>query len=512
MLITMNRRNFLKLSAASLGSGALQMAGLSVAQQVNSASWQMQFKAALKEKPWLAIYQTAANEAFASRAEVTGRWPKELKGVLYRNGPARHEIGDFRYHHWFDGDGMIQAFEISADGITHKAKMIRTHKFKRENAAGHALYPGFGTLPLDPIPVTNPDSMNSANISVLPHHNKLLALWEGGSPWEIDPDTLETRGIHHFTEHTAGVPFSAHPRVEPDGTLWNFGYLSGARLIVLWHLDRNGKLLNIGKIKSDPISMPHDFVVTSRHIILMIPPLNFEPSQHSSFLDAHQWQPNKPTRILVVDKFDFSKYRWLELPSQWIFHFGNGWEDSAGIIRFDGARYTDPSIMTNTFRDVMRGVTTPASFSRQHQYQIDTRKWSISEAPILPSEIITEFPVIDPRVSTRRYSRLVMLCTNNNQPALHGHLNGVCSFNLESGKLNSYYYPDTQIPEEHLFVAKPGSRPESGGWVIGTTHDWEKNKTNLNVFDVETIDAGPIAIATIPYALPFGLHGKFVEN
>ena len=51
MLFTMNRRQFLKLSAASLGSGALQMAGLSVAQQVNSASWQMQFKAALKEKP-----------------------------------------------------------------------------------------------------------------------------------------------------------------------------------------------------------------------------------------------------------------------------------------------------------------------------------------------------------------------------------------------------------------------------------------------------------------------------
>ena len=140
MLFTMNRRQFLNLSAASLGSGALQMAGLSVAQQVNSASWQMQFNAALKENPWLAIYQTAANEAFASRAEVTGRWPKELKGVLYRNGPARHEIGDFRYHHWFDGDGMIQAFEISADGITHKAKMIRTHKFQKGKGRRVTLY------------------------------------------------------------------------------------------------------------------------------------------------------------------------------------------------------------------------------------------------------------------------------------------------------------------------------------------------------------------------------------
>ena len=68
MLFTMNRRQFLKLSAASLGSGALQMAGLSIAQQVDSASRQVKFKAALKEKPWLAIYQTATNEEFASRA------------------------------------------------------------------------------------------------------------------------------------------------------------------------------------------------------------------------------------------------------------------------------------------------------------------------------------------------------------------------------------------------------------------------------------------------------------
>jgi carotenoid cleavage dioxygenase len=91
-------------------------------------------------------------------------------------------------------------------------------------------------------------------------------------------------------------------------------------------------------------------------------------------------------------------------------------------------------------------------------------------------------------------------------------LNEVSTFDLESGVRQYYRYPDTQIPEEHLFVAKPGSQPETQGWVIGTALDWQKQQTLLNVFDVTAIDDGPVATATLPYALPLGLHGKFVHG
>ncbi|MCZ6644535.1 MAG: carotenoid oxygenase family protein [Gammaproteobacteria bacterium] len=65
------------------------------------------------------------------------------------------------------------------------------------------------------------------------------------------------------------------------------------------------------------------------------------------------------------------------------------------------------------------------------------------------------------------------------------------------------------IPEEHLFVPRPGSEPETQGWVIGTALNYAEARTELNVFDVEALDAGPIATAKLPYALPIGLHGKF---
>ncbi len=511
--MSLNRRRFIAASAASAAMSVLPLSALgNVLSEDNNLSWLKRFHDAKTKKPWLSAYQSVSSDSFSSQAQIEGKWPQDLTGTLYRNGPARHEIGDFRYQHWFDGDGMLQAFRMTSKGVFHQGKMIQTQKYLAENAAGRALYPGFGTVPPNPAPVTSADLVNVGNISVLPHNGKLLALWEAGSPWDMDPETLETKGLHSFSAETKGVPFSAHPRVENDGTLWNFGYASSANLIVLWHIDKNGKPVKVGTIPCDPMSMPHDFIVTSKHIVLMMPPLNYKREHASSFLDAHHWQENQATRVLVVDKNDFSQYKWLELPSQWVFHFGNGWEDASGVIRFDGARSEDPMIMISSFRDIMKGEVSESSHSRHHQYRIDTKSWTISEEPLFAAHIQTEFPAIDPRVSCVRNRRLVMMSNNDKTPAVHPNLNEVCSFDLESGLRDAYRYPDSQMPEEHLFVAKPGSALESQGWVVGTAHDWQKQTTLLNVFDVEAVSAGPIATATLPYALPLGLHGKFVAS
>jgi all-trans-8'-apo-beta-carotenal 15,15'-oxygenase len=509
----MKRRAFTKSLAAFAGLATLPAVALSNTAALSSGtSWADQFKAAVRQHPWLLGYRSVEQNDYAAQTKITGQWPAELRGTLYRNGPAQHEVAGYRYHHWFDGDGMLQAFNINDTGVRHTGKLIETFKVAAERKAERALYPGFASVPPNPAPVSSPDTVNVANISVLHHHDKLLALWEAGSPWEMDPETLQTKGVYAFSEYTQGAPFSAHPRVEPDGTLWNFGYLSAAKLLVLWHIDKQGKVVKVGKIEADPISMVHDFVVTSRHIVIMVAPFHYEAEEPSTFLDAHTWHGDRATRVLVIDKNDFDNHYWLELPAQWVFHYGNGWEDDNGVIRFDAARAPDPMGMIHSFREIMRGNMVPGSTSQHHQYQIDTRSKTISEVPIFGMNIESEFPCVDPRVSCRRNRRLVMLSRNSLTPPGHLSLNEVSTFDLESGVRQFYRYPDTQIPEEHLFVAKPGSAPETQGWVIGTALDWQTQQTLLNVFDVENIADGPIASAHLPYALPLGLHGKFVHG
>ncbi len=503
----MLRRQFIHRAAISMLAGAAGSV-LPRISLADVASWKESFAAALEKKPWLLAFRTASADAFQADADVSGRIPEELTGTFYRNGPARHEIGDFRYHHWFDGDGMIQAWRIAPDGVSHASRMIATRKYLAETDAGRALYPGFASVPPNPKPVTSADQINVGNISVLAHHGKLLALWEAGSPWEINPDDLTTEGIYQFSAETKGLPFSAHPRVEPDGTLWNFGYVSAAKKLVFWHIEASGKLKKVGLIDCDPISAPHDFVVTEKHLVMLIPPFNFEPDGSTTFLDAHQWHPDQPTRVLVVDKNDFSNYRFLELPAQWVFHYGNAWEDAAGVIRFDAARAPDPLAMIDSFRDVMRGEVTATEEATHYEYRIDLKQGTVSEAPLLSLGTASEFPVIDPRVSGRRYSRLVMLTSHGEAP--YAMLNEVSSFNMNSGHLDTFRYPADVIPEEHLYVPKLSNAPESGGWVVGTGLNFKEERTELRIFDADHLSDGPLAVATLPYALPMGLHAKFV--
>lgn len=466
------------------------------------------FAAALKKAPALLGYASAKQADYHTpRTKRLGQWPAELKGSLYRNGPARHEIGSFRYQHWFDGDGMLQAFHLGANRIEHRARMIRTRKYLDEEAAGRALYPGFGTNPPAARGTPSADQLNPANISVLAHHNQLFALWEAGSPYQMNPDTLETMGEHRFSDATQGVPFSAHPRVEPDGTLWNFGYASSLKKLVLWHLNAAGGVVKTGLVDCDPISMVHDFVVTSRHIVLLVCPLHYEETEDvETFLDTHRWQPNLATQVLVIDKNDFARVQRLELPAQWVFHFSNAWEDNAGIIRFEAARAPDPSVLNSTFRDIMSGVITPARQTHLYAYSIDTKRGRVQESG-LQTNTSYEFPVVSPHQIGLQHAQLLML---SEQQSPHAGLNSLELFNMRTEHQASYRYPDNLIPEEHLLVGTP----DAGGnlpWVMGTALNYQKRRTELHLFNSQAIADGPIASARLPYALPLGLHGKFVS-
>lgn len=66
--------------------------------------------------------------------------------------------------------------------------------------------------------------------------------------------------------------------------------------------------------------MVHDFVVTARHLVVLLTPFVLDPdrflSGHASFLDAHVWRPELGARVLAVDKDTLEPVRRYELPSR----------------------------------------------------------------------------------------------------------------------------------------------------------------------------------------------------
>ena len=503
-----DRRALLRALALAPLLGVLVRAG---ALAGPSGSWKRAFDEALVGDPRLLGWQSVTESRLATASsELTGRLPPDLVGTLFRNGPARHERGGRRYRHWFDGDGMVQAFRFDGHGVAHLGRMVETAKFTAEEQAGRHLLPAFGTASPEPVALDGADDVNPANISVLHHGGELLALWEGGSAHRLDATTLATLGRKSWHADLDGAAFSAHPKVEPDGSLWNFGYAVERGLLVLYHIEASGGLRKAGVVSVDDLGMVHDFAVTARHLVFVLAPLVFERSRFgpaSSFLDAHDWRPELGSRVLVVAKDDFARRRWYQLPAGFFFHFGNAWEDATGTIRFDYCVAPDATIMTETLRYVMRGeFRPPAEPTRIAQVVLRPNGGASQDV----SDISAEFPRVAPAVVARRHRQVYALAGGAGVSG--AGLGAIVRYDTEAGVADAFDYGEGFIPEEHVFVPRPNAAGETDGWLIGTSLDLAARVTRVSVFEAARLGDGPVASAALPYALPLGFHGVFVPS
>ncbi len=497
----MQRRRLMQAAAALAAAGP----GLPALARPASAE---AFAQALASQPLLTPFKGVddqGGERFTERLATRGRWPAELNGRFYRNGPALYERRGERYHHWFDGDGMVQQFTLAGGTLSHRGRLVRTSKLVAEQQAGRFLFNTFGTQVEGGPPISGPDSVNTANTNALEHAGRVLALWEGGSAHALSPKDLSTTGPVTWRSDLKGVPFSAHPKVDAAGQLWNIG-TAGAALVV-WHIDPAGALVNVQLGPSPyPGGMVHDMAVTARHLVVPLPPvsLNFgQPTDGGPRRFA--MKVGEPLRVLVMEKADISKRRVFELPPQMVFHVGNAHETADGHIVLSYVGAPDASFVDQGAVAVMSGRPQPVSPSRTCVARFDMAS---GHAQVEALDDLVEFPRIDPR-RIGLPARWLLSGAAWNAGRGASLLHGLQLRDLQTGRVRRYDYGDQAVVEEHVMVPRPGRSGELDAWLLGTTFDARRQATVLNLLDAAHIEDGPIAQATLPYVLPLGFHGNF---
>ncbi|KQV62554.1 MULTISPECIES: carotenoid oxygenase family protein [unclassified Caulobacter] len=482
----MNRRDILR-GAALLGGASLLTP--ETVWAAATADWT------------LGLADVEADIAPTSLTRLHGRAPAELTGTLFRNGPAKFRRPGGSVGHWFDGDGMVRKFQIADGQARMSARFVDTVKRRHDTAANAVITPGFGTAAGPGAVITGPDDANAANTSVLMAGGELWALWEGGSPTALDPATLETRGVKTLRPDLKGMPFLAHPRVQPDGTIWNIGL--GGKQAVVWKLAPDGALLKVEMIKLPRGSYMHDFTATARHLVLVLQPW-IQERFVMPFATSMQWKPELGTQVLVLDKDDLSKQRIFELPPFFFFHLGDAWEEADGTIRFDACVDKDASGTAANGGAILRGERLRAAPPRRALITLGA-----DGKGVFAEEAITaEFPRSDPRFAgqVRRYSVHV---TNErpDRPLFQGV--AVRDWKRETDQV--FDFGPRHLVEETVFVPRPGSSEELDGWLVGTTVNLDAKATELHVFDARHVQQGPIAAWRAPVALPVTFHGVFVQ-
>ncbi|USX24123.1 carotenoid oxygenase family protein [Oxalobacteraceae bacterium OTU3CINTB1] len=493
------RRQFL---SRGIGLAAL---GASAGPAFADSETSRRFHQALERNPRLSVYADTGGEQ-TGLALVGGSMPADLNGVFYRNGPGRFELGGERYHHWFDGDGFAQRWQVGGGKVAHRGRFVLTKKFDEENKAGRFLYPAFGTA-IARRAMKNNDSVNVANTNLLPFNGALYALWEGGSAIELDPETLATRGAKTWRADLKAMPFSAHPKIDPDGGLWNFGNPPGGDQLVIYRLNAAGEVTRTAMVPVPRLNMVHDFVVSGRHLIFLVPPYAMRADAGLSLAERMQWDgAARPLRAVVIDKNTLELRRVFELPARSVFHLGNAFEDGActrlDAVLHEGDVLPDPAL---PMRGDMRAYG--AGRSATVQITLDYATGQAREARLFG---VSEFPRVAPQVVSARHRRLAVLGADGVGKDLI--LNTVNLIDTDSGKADSYAFGAGWQVEEHVLVPRRGARSETDGYLVGVAQDTRRGQTVLTVFDAHNIKAGPRALARLSYRAPVCFHGNFLPT
>ena len=444
---------------------------------------------------------------------VEGTVPAELDGTLYRIGPARHDVYGERYRHWFDGDGMVHALRLSGGQAEYRNRFVATDKKREEDAAGRRLYPGFGTPPAGgPLArMRHALPKSAANTNIVFHGGKLLALWEAGRPWRVDPVTLETIGEDDMSG-TLGPrsAVSAHPKLDrATGEMWNFGVDYGPRVFIsLYGTTTEGHTTRVLRRPLPFGAMVHDFALTPTRAVFVIAPIAMPRmplgllTGRRSFGESLRWQPDKGTLLITYDRRS-GEVREYEAEPFMMFHTVNAFDDGDDVV-VDLCAFEDASIM-RLFTEVMVG----------HSYRLPapprptrlTLRADGSVSRSLLSDTILEFPRVAGRSLCQDYGRIYGV----GQAEDDDFLSKPVAVDPESGKTWSAPMRPGQYAGEVVPVTKTGATSDEEVWLLTLVLDAPAGRSELWILDGEGIEAGPVARIPLPHVVPFGFHGNWVR-
>jgi all-trans-8'-apo-beta-carotenal 15,15'-oxygenase len=458
------------------------------------------FAAARKSHNFLAGWESVAPPG-TDRVSVktTGKWPSELRGTLYRNGPGLFDQGGQRYNHWFDGDGLVQSWIIGDAGIHHQSKFVQTSKHVLEQRSGKFEVMAAGTTVPNSRTLSGPDDVNTANISMLQLGGKTYALWEAGSAYQIDPDSLETIGPRAFNSDLDGAPFSAHPVYERDGSIWNFGMFGDS--LIVYHVGQDGELIEYKLLKLPRTGYMHSFVASESQLIFVFAPL-ISDQDRGNYFDNLRWHPELGCLMLVLPKNDLSAPRYADIESGACYHWADAWDEADGSVALRGCWYGENTAFVAPFAPYVQGFTALKKFMQTDLVEIRLAAGAKRASLQKLSYENVEFP-IPATLSTR--SELLMVASDSKHP-LHTP-SGLTRISAEGKTLGHYDFGHDFIIEEHLIVRRGKRR-----FAVGTLFNAKKARTGIQVFDLEHLNDGPLAQAWLERAMPLGFHGTFAST
>lgn len=467
-------------------------------------------------KDWQGGYESLIQEYDYWIDDIEGEIPPELAGTLFRNGAGLLDINGERLHHPFDGDGMISRITFINGRAHFRNRFVQTPGYLAEQKAGKILYRGvFGTQKSGGwlANIFDFKLKNIANTNVIYWGKKLLALWEAAEPYLLNPQTLETLGNEYFNGVLSkGEAFSAHPRIDPNGTLVNFAIKPGlSTTITIFELNKNGEITSKKNHNVPGFCFIHDFVITENYCIFFQNPVNFNPIPFALGIcgaaECIKIQKNQPTKIIIIPrKTQTENVKVLETKAGFIFHHVNAFELENEIIVdsicYESLTEVEPN---SDYRKTDFEKNSPPQLWR---FNLNLSNNKVQNQLIDPRP--TEFPTIHPNYMGKSYRYLYSAAAH--QSTVNAPLQAIFKVDLESGTKQLWSAAPRGFVGEPIFVPRANSQQEDDGWIIFVVYNAENHRSEIVILDGQNLEKGRIAKLHLKHHIPYGLHGSFTPE
>lgn len=460
---------------------------------------------------WHDIFKPMREELDYEVDEIEGHLPRDLIGTLYRNGPGQWETGTGRapLQHVFDGDGMLSEYTLTGRRLRYRNRYVRTphyeaglrHRGITLRGGGTQRPGGFLANALRP-------PANVANTNVVLHDEKLLMLWEVGRPYELDPDTLKTKGEYGFNGALPPLrTFSAHPKFDPEsGELFNFAMeLLPCPGIRCYRIDTWGRLQQFQFVRLPRLVFNHDFGLTPKHLVFVLDPIVPDLPRIALGLNSidrlMSFRPRLGTRFLLVPR-NGGRVRQIEHEALMHFHINNAWEDGLDTV-VELMRWDQPwDVLNQALRDFRK--TDGFGFgARLWRYRIGA-DGRVREEPC--SDHLGELPRHDSRRtgSVIDYSYYSAKLANGRA--------AVVKVDYPRHRTQVQELPQDHVVGEPIFVPRQTRAQEDDGWLLAVAYDPVKHRSRLMILDARDPSRDPLAQAHLRHHVPQDLHGMFTDT
>jgi beta-carotene 15,15'-monooxygenase len=472
-------------------------------------------------------------EETAASLPVTGDLPDWLRGSLIRNGPGAFSFPDgSAVDHWFDGLAMLYRFTfdpggrasgVDGDAVHYRNRFLRTDAYEAARAGefdgGFATgettlrsrLAGFLTAPYD-----------NANIVAEQVGDRYVALTESPRGVGFDPNTLATTGhVDREGDAPSGQLSCAHFKRDPaTGALvtldTEFGRTSRYH-VTAW--TPAGDRRHVATVPTEKPAYMHSFALTPRYVVVTEFPLRLDPrrflrpGRQAPFIEQFEWEPDRGTRIVVVDRTTGAVVAEPVTEPLFGFHHVNAFERAGGTeVVFDLETVPDATAIDSLYLENVRAGEMGAIAGRVDRFSVDlgdpagSDRYGSGDATVSRERLSDEgtaLPTASPAQWCRehRYVYAMGMDTPVTEWARR-----VVKLDAETGATRTFG-DGADYFGEPIFVPAPDGDAEDDGVVLTVTLDADADRSRLFVLDGETL--AERARATLPHAAPFDFHGRY---